>query len=167
MTVGPNITLVDPQPNNMEAWVNEALASNLQIQVSQAGLDFASKEVERNRACALCRRSTRSPPIPKPGNGAGTTTALGLDSTNRIIGLQLAVPIYQGGLTTSRVREALANQEKIAPGSRERAPHRRFCNAPGLFSGSRAGLRRSRRWARRSSRARALSIPPASGRKSG
>src|SRR5262249_14868446 len=36
----------------------------------------------------------------------------GVDSINRIIGLQLAVPIYQGGLVTSKVREALANQEK-------------------------------------------------------
>jgi len=111
MTVGPNITLIDPQPNNMEAWVNEALASNLQIQVSQAGLDFASKEVERNRAAHLPTLDAFAT-YTETGNGAGTTTALGLDSTNRIIGLQLAVPIYQGGLTTSRVREALANQEK-------------------------------------------------------
>jgi outer membrane protein len=111
LTVGPNLTLVDPQPNNMEAWVTEALDSNLDISVNRAAFEFATQEVERNRAAhlpTLDAFATYSDAF----TGAGATNSLATDSTNRIIGLQLAVPIYQGGLVTSRVREALANQEK-------------------------------------------------------
>ena len=46
------------------------------------------------------------------GQGAGIQGGVGFDSTTRYIGLQLAVPLYQGGLVNSKVREALANQEK-------------------------------------------------------
>jgi outer membrane protein len=38
--------------------------------------------------------------------GTGNNTRL------NIIGLQLTVPIYQGGLTSSRVREAISNEER-------------------------------------------------------
>jgi outer membrane protein len=104
-------TLVDPEPNNMEAWVKDALGANLQIVVSQAGVDFAVQEVERNRAGhrptvdAFATYSDTSSGI----GGVGISAA---DTTSRVIGVQLAIPIYQGGLTTSRVREALANEEK-------------------------------------------------------
>src|SRR5262249_46509331 len=111
LTVGPNLTLVDPQPNNMEAWVTEALATNLDISVSRAVFDFATQEVERNRAAHLPTVDAFAT-YTDSGTGAGATNNLGVDTTNKIIGLQLAVPIYQGGLVTSRVREALANQEK-------------------------------------------------------
>jgi outer membrane protein len=111
LTVGPNLTLLDPQPNNMEAWVNEALASNLDIAVSRAVLEFATQEVERNRAAHLPTLDAFAT-YTDSSTGAGATSNLGVDSTNKILGLQLAVPIYQGGLVNSRVREALANQEK-------------------------------------------------------
>ena len=35
-----------------------------------------------------------------------------VDTRNAVIGLELAVPIYQGGLGNSRVREAVANRDK-------------------------------------------------------
>ena len=110
-SVGARFTLVDPEPNNMEAWVKDAFSSNLQIVVSQAGLDFATQEVERNRAAhrptvdAFATYSDTSGGV----SGVGISPT---DSTTRVIGVQLAIPIYQGGLTTSRVREALANEEK-------------------------------------------------------
>ena len=70
------------------------------------------QEVERNRAAHLpdgrrFRHLFRHRHRHRRRRAASAT-----DTTNRIIGLQLAVPIYQGGLITSRVREALANQEK-------------------------------------------------------
>jgi outer membrane protein len=37
---------------------------------------------------------------------------VGSDSRTGVIGLQVNVPIYQGGFTESRVREAIALQEK-------------------------------------------------------
>jgi len=111
LTVGSRFTLTEPEPNNMEAWVKDAMASNPQIAVSKAGLDFATQEVERNRAGHLPTLDAFAT-YSDIANGVGATTATGLDSTTRVIGLQLAVPLYQGGIVNSRVREALANEEK-------------------------------------------------------
>src|SRR6185503_10478351 len=35
-----------------------------------------------------------------------------IDTKTGVVGLQLQVPLYQGGLVSSRVREAIANEEK-------------------------------------------------------
>jgi len=104
--------LIKPDPNNMDAWVKDSQQSNLQVQVAQAGLDFATQEVGRNRGGhypTLDAFATYS----ESGSGAGTSTSIGgSDTTSKIIGLQLSVPLYQGGSVSSRVREALANEDK-------------------------------------------------------
>src|SRR6185295_19331525 len=46
------------------------------------------------------------------GTGSGNQGGVGFDSTTRYIGVQLALPIYLGGLINSKVREALALEEK-------------------------------------------------------
>ena len=110
-TVGPRFTLADPQPNNMEAWVSEALASNLQIAVARSTLEFSVQEVARNRAGHLPTVDAFAT-YSDTGSGIGGVGISGTDTSTRVIGLQLAVPIYQGGGINSRVREALANEEK-------------------------------------------------------
>jgi outer membrane protein len=105
-------TLVDPEPNNMEAWVKDAFSSNLQIVVSQAGLDFAAQEVERNRAAHRPTVDAFATYSDTGGGVGGVGTISGTDTTTKVLGVQLAIPLYQGGLITSRVREALANEEK-------------------------------------------------------
>jgi outer membrane protein len=110
-TVGAKFTLTRPEPDNMEAWVNEAFASNLQVQVNQAGVEFAGQEVERNRAGHLPTLDVFAS-YSDSGSGSGNLGGPGTDSTNRVIGLQLALPLYQGGIVNSRIREALANEEK-------------------------------------------------------
>ena len=47
-----------------------------------------------------------------PPSGVGTLGGPGTDIDQKNIGLQLTVPIYQGGLVSSRVREAVANEDK-------------------------------------------------------
>jgi len=109
--LGPRFTLRYPEPNNPAIWVADAGHNNPQVRISQAAVDFASKEVERNRAGhrpTLDAFATYT----DSGSGAGTVGIAGTDTTARVVGVQLAVPIYQGGLTSSRVREALANEEK-------------------------------------------------------
>ncbi|MEK7875354.1 MAG: TolC family outer membrane protein [Pseudomonadota bacterium] len=100
-----------PNPNNMDNWVEQASVSSLQVRVAQAAADIASQEVSRNRSGHLPTLDAVASYVDS-GQGAGTLSGPGFDNTTRYIGLQLAVPIYQGGLTTSKVREALANQEK-------------------------------------------------------
>jgi outer membrane protein len=105
------IPLELPQPNRIEPWVEEATRASLPVLISEATLAFARQEVERNRGGhhpTLDAFVTYS----DSGLGSGNLGGPGNDTTNRIIGLQFAVPLYQGGATASRVREALANEDK-------------------------------------------------------
>ena len=100
-----------PNPDNMDNWVEQAGASSLQVKVAQAALDIATQEVSRNRSGHLPTLDAVAS-YSDTAQGAGLLGGTGFDSTTKYIGLQLAVPLYQGGLTTSKVREALANEEK-------------------------------------------------------
>jgi outer membrane protein len=106
-----NIVLSAPEPNDMEAWVQAAYSNSLQVQVAKANVDLAIKEVERNRYAHY-------PTIDAVGtaNYAGQTTAVGLGVGQNIntltVGVQLNLPLYQGGALSSRVREAIANKSR-------------------------------------------------------
>ncbi|HSN38654.1 MAG TPA: TolC family outer membrane protein [Burkholderiales bacterium] len=109
--LGKGFTLTLPQPDDMDAWVQDANQSNLQIQVSQAGLIFASQEITRNRGGHLPTLDAVAS-YSETGAGSGIQGGTGFDTTTKVIGLQLALPLYQGGLVSSRVREALANEDR-------------------------------------------------------
>ena len=46
------------------------------------------------------------------GTGSGNNGGPGFDSRQTAVGLQFALPLYQGGVIQSRVREALSNLER-------------------------------------------------------
>jgi outer membrane protein len=108
------LTLGIPQPNDIEAWVKASQDSSYVIAIAKASYEFFREEVDRQRAGHL-------PTLDLTGNFARSSNpqsavpgALGAVSSAGVVGLQLAVPIYSGGLTQSRVREALANRERAA-----------------------------------------------------
>lgn len=109
--LSPALKLISPEPATMDKWVEEARSSNHQVRVAETSVTLAGQEVARNRGAhypTLDAFATFS----ENRSGAGNLGGSGTDINNRIIGLQLAVPIYQGGLINSRVREALANEDK-------------------------------------------------------
>ena len=105
------VALSRPDPTDIQSWVAAAEASNLSVQANQLVSEIATREVERNRAGHLptvdmvaSRGNTAT------SNPLGNFSAYNTDST--VVGLQLAVPLFQGGATNSRVREASALREK-------------------------------------------------------
>ncbi|MBI3919378.1 MAG: TolC family outer membrane protein [Betaproteobacteria bacterium] len=125
------ITLELPQPNQIQRWVEEATRASLPVLVSEAALVFARQEVERNRGGHHPTLDAFAS-YTDSGTGSGVQGSAGVDISQKVIGLQLAVPLYQGGATTSRVREALANEDKArqelenARRSAELAAHQAF-----------------------------------------
>jgi outer membrane protein len=109
--LGKRFSLRPPEPASMERWVAEAAEHNLQVRISRANLEFSSREIERNRAA---HRPTLDAfaSVSESGSGSGVQGGAGSDTSSRVVGLQLAIPLYQGGLTSSRVREAIANEER-------------------------------------------------------
>ncbi|HEY5929864.1 MAG TPA: TolC family outer membrane protein, partial [Burkholderiales bacterium] len=104
------VTLNPPDPVDMNAWVEQAYQSSLQVALSQQSLELAAREVDKSRA-------GHYPTLDAVGSLAqnyANSSAQGIASDVRafIVGLQLNIPLYQGGAIDSRVREAIANQEK-------------------------------------------------------
>ena len=107
-----NAELTPPQPNDMNTWVGAAEKDSINVQVAQANADLAAREVDRQRA-------GHYPTLDLVANyGESKTfasTALGLlDTQYQNIGLQINVPLFQGGSVASREREASANRAAAA-----------------------------------------------------
>jgi outer membrane protein len=109
VAVKPEVPLEEPSPMAMDAWVEKALNQNPQVVVQKAALDIADQQLDVARAGHYPTLDLVAGYSDASQSG-GTTGAF--DQTAKTIGLQLNLPIYQGGATNSRVREALANQEK-------------------------------------------------------
>ncbi len=94
----------------MEAWVQAAYNNSLQVQIAKANLDLAIKEVDRNR---FAHYPTIDAVAGAQYNSqANSTLGFGQDVRTMTIGVQLNLPLYQGGALTSKVREAIANKSK-------------------------------------------------------
>jgi outer membrane protein len=104
------VTLNAPQPAAMDAWVEQAYQSSLQIAAAQHSVELAAREIERAGA-------GHRPTLDAVGSltqtyASSSAQGIGSDVRALVIGVQLNVPLYQGGAISSRVREAVANQER-------------------------------------------------------
>jgi outer membrane protein len=108
---GSSFPLVPPAPNNMDQWVEQAMNSSLQVKIAQANLEFADKDVTRNRSGHLPTLNAIAS-YTESAQAVGIQGGSGFDNTTTFLGLQLALPLYQGGLVSSQVRQALANLDK-------------------------------------------------------
>lgn len=109
--LGPRFVPAQPEPSHPSVWVADAASNNLQVRVGQASLEFATREIDRTRAGHWPTVDAFAT-YADSGNQPSTIGISGVDTKTSVVGVQLAVPIYQGGLTSSRVREAIANEEK-------------------------------------------------------
>jgi outer membrane protein len=105
--LGKELKLETPQPADMQKWVESAQSSNLQLAITQAGAEIADKEVARNRG-------GHYPTVDLVANYSNNTTGgvLSNDTTSKSVGVQLNMPLFQGGVVNSRWREAEANRER-------------------------------------------------------
>ena len=107
-------TLADPTllkggPGSIDEWAARAVEGNLQAEIQRIAKTIADQEVDRNRAGHHPTLDAVAGYTINNGQNFGATQ---VDTRVASVGLELNVPIYQGGLTSSRVREAVANQEK-------------------------------------------------------
>lgn len=106
-----DIKLSPPNPNNMQAWVDLAEKQSYPVLVQQLSAEIAQQEARRSRAAHYPTLDA----VATYGQGFQTGSqfsAAGSDTSTGTIGLQLALPLYQGGGISSREREAAANYER-------------------------------------------------------
>ena len=107
-TLSGKLVLQYPEPNDMAKWVETAEQQNLQLQIQKAIQEIANLEVEKNRA----GHHPTVDFVASYGESNNPSYLLTGTSTSQSIGVQFNLPLYQGGLVNSRVREAVANQDK-------------------------------------------------------
>jgi outer membrane protein len=102
------LPLAEPRPNNIEEWVRVSQESSYTVAVARAGYEIAKQEIDRQRAGHLPTVDLSA----TWNNGHDPTNAPSINTKAGAIGLSLSVPIFSGGLTQSRVREAVALRDK-------------------------------------------------------
>jgi outer membrane protein len=105
---------VAPTPVDPGAWQEAARRQNLALQLRDMARGIAEIEIEKQQAAYkptvdLVASSNRG----RRGDFAsGSTFTGGFESTNSSLGVRLNMPLYQGGMTDSLVREAVARRDK-------------------------------------------------------
>lgn len=94
----------------LNQWLDLALHNNLTVQLKKISYDLANKAVELNSAGHLPTLDAVANYTRTDANGG--INGFGSDLNNTTVGLQLQIPLYQGGAVSSRVREAVAKQQK-------------------------------------------------------
>jgi outer membrane protein len=135
-----DIPLVAPAPNDVEAWVSTALQQNRSVISSQIGTQIAKDDVSLAQTghfptvdLVLSRNNTDNEGFARSCNGPtnpdgscpGTIVRnpTGTDLETDSISLQLALPIFSGGQTSSRVQQAVyrhrASRERLERTARD------------------------------------------------
>jgi len=107
-----SLPILAPTPNDAKAWVDTAAAQNLNLQASNYAVDAAEETLRQ-------RKSGHAPTLDAVAsyqkgdndslgfsNNAASVNRFSGDVEQRSIGLQLNIPLYSGGLTSSQVRES-------------------------------------------------------------
>ncbi len=96
-----------PAPVGVEKWVANAESNSPQLAIAHASLELAEKEVEKNRA-------GHYPTLDLVANYSNSNMggSMASDITTKSLGVQLNMPVFEGGLIRSKSREAAANRDK-------------------------------------------------------
>ena len=108
--LGKKLNLNPPLPAGMEKWQALAQLHSPQLVIAQTADELAAKEVARNRSANYPTVDLVANYI--NSNAAGSMYGVGVDNVNKSIGVQLNIPIYQGGALNSKWREAEHNRER-------------------------------------------------------
>ena len=102
------IRLAAPEPDDIDEWVKRAIENNHVLAASQAAVEAARQNIKR-------QESGHYPTLDLVATGQNSTSHSrnsGGDTDREIIGLQFTLPVYSGGLTSSRVQQAMAELQQ-------------------------------------------------------
>ena len=109
--LGTAFKMENPEPTDVQKWVDDAQLGNYQVIQAQAAYELSEQEVARNRGGHLPTVDLVAN-YNKNTNNFGGNVATPLDTRTTTVGVQLNLPLFQGGATQSKWREADANREK-------------------------------------------------------
>lgn len=102
-----NVSIAPPQPAAMDQWVSAAEKDAIAVQIQTAAVEIADKEVQKQRAGHLPTVDLVATTGKSRSLSSFGTTA---DTEAKTIGVQVNIPLFQGGYVMSKDREAVANR---------------------------------------------------------
>ena len=111
----PEVVIPKPEPDDVKSWAKQARENNPAVLAPKAAVNAAEAEISKNRA-------EYSPTLDLTASYGNNYSSGNIsnpsDYETRVnsgqLGVQLNIPIYEGGSTNSRVAEAIANKNKAA-----------------------------------------------------
>ncbi|WP_019411123.1 TolC family outer membrane protein [Pseudomonas psychrophila] len=113
-----SLPILPPTPNDAKAWVDTAAQQNLNLLASNFAVDAAQETLKQ-------RKAGHAPTVDAVAQyKTGDNDAFGLTNPNALnqryggpvnqtsVGIQLNIPIYSGGLTSSQVRESYSRLDQ-------------------------------------------------------
>ena len=113
----PDAVFGGPQPADLKAWVDQAEKNNIQVRVQALSAEIASKSAVSARAGHYPTLNFVASYGYSEGDQLTSTGAsVAGETTTLSYGLQLNVPLFAGGGTESRSREAAAQRDAALAG---------------------------------------------------
>ena len=107
--LGANFRMEPLETTSFDAWRAIALANNPDLKAGRLAIEVAHQEVNKARAGHAPRLDFLA--TYSKGDSESLTT-LNQENVNRSVGIQLNVPIYQGGQVSAVSRQAVAYRER-------------------------------------------------------
>ena len=95
--------LISPDPDNIESWSQQAIDNNLNLQVAKLAVQSAQDDIDVARSGHLPQLDLTASHAYADSTGGDFGAR---ETRDNSITLQLTVPLYQGGATSSQVRAA-------------------------------------------------------------
>jgi len=102
--------------NLADDWITIAQENNLELQIKKDEIKIAESEIDSRRSGhypTIDAIASRSRNWDKGGYPYGATKNQGMRSYSDTIGVEISIPIFSGGMTSSRVREAVLLKSKL------------------------------------------------------
>lgn len=103
--LGDAMELASPDPANIEAWADDALRNNYSLLAAEASVEVARQLVEQQSGN---RHPTLDLVASHDYNDVGGGSFGSRETESNAIGLQLSIPLYQGGGISAGIRAATA-----------------------------------------------------------
>jgi outer membrane protein len=108
-----NIDFMNPDPEDPDKWVSTGLQKSMALQAKRLESEENKKEIDKQKAMhypnidvyGKWNRTDAAGSIYADGGGYLTNTSM--------IGAKMNIPIFSGGLTNARVKESVANYNKL------------------------------------------------------
>lgn len=101
-------TMTTPSPANVEEWVKRAEEASPTIAQLRAALEIAKKDIDRNKA----GEKPTVDLVASHGYNNAPNNGASFSAHNSSLGVSLNFPLYTGGATQSRIRQAVQIRER-------------------------------------------------------